>query len=231
MIDTGAFSLKHGRKTCWFDCHRRFLPSDHLFRSNKTDWYKGRNARNQGPPRVYSGIEILHGLDSIGMKKITEIGAEVANKAAGKNSGWKKRNIFWDLPYWGDLLNRHNLDVMHIEKNVFDNVFNTVLNVPNQTKDNLKARYYIKEICRLPELEPDEDGHYAKAKYMLSTEEKKLLFEWMRSIKFPDGYVSNLSRCIDVQSHTVFGMKSHDCHVFMQRLMPVAFRPFLEQKH
>ena len=87
MIDIGAFSLKYGRKTCWFDCHRRFLPSDHLFRSNKTDWYKGRNARNQGPPRVYSGIEILHEFDSISMKKITEIGAEVANKAAGKNSG------------------------------------------------------------------------------------------------------------------------------------------------
>ena len=102
---------------------------------------------------------------------------------------------------------------MHIKKNVFDNVFNTVLNVPNKTKDNLKARYDIQEICRRPELELDEDGHHAK--YMLNTEENKLLFEWMRSIKFTDGYVSNLSRCIEVQSHTIFIMKSHDCHVFM----------------
>lgn len=26
------FQLKHGRKTCWFDCRRRFLPSDHMYR-------------------------------------------------------------------------------------------------------------------------------------------------------------------------------------------------------
>ena len=53
----------------------------------------------------------------------------------------------------------------------------------------------------------------------------------MGTVKFPDGYVSNLSRCIDAQKHNLFGMKSHDCHVFMQRLMPVAFRPFLEYKY
>ncbi|CAN7012934.1 unnamed protein product, partial [Brassica oleracea var. botrytis] len=23
---------KHERKTCWFDCHRRFLPPDHPYR-------------------------------------------------------------------------------------------------------------------------------------------------------------------------------------------------------
>ena len=27
----------------------------------------------------------------------------------------------------------------------------------------------------------------------------------------------------------MFGMKSHDCHVFMQRLMPIAFRELLPQ--
>ena len=28
-----------------------------------------------------------------------------------------KCSIFWDLPYWQHQLLRHNLDVMHIEKN------------------------------------------------------------------------------------------------------------------
>jgi len=27
-----GFQLRHGRKACWFDCHRRFLPIDHPFR-------------------------------------------------------------------------------------------------------------------------------------------------------------------------------------------------------
>ena len=65
---------------------------------------------------MYSGRQILHGIDAIGMRKIIVEGAELANNAAGKNTGWKKRSIFWDLPYWEDLLVRHNLDVMHIEK-------------------------------------------------------------------------------------------------------------------
>nr|GEY97471.1 putative reverse transcriptase, RNA-dependent DNA polymerase [Tanacetum cinerariifolium] len=31
---------------------------------------------------------------------------------------WKKKRIFFELPYWKSLLLPHNLDVMHIEKNV-----------------------------------------------------------------------------------------------------------------
>ena len=34
----------------------------------------------------------------------------------GVAHNWYKKNIFWELPYWKDLLLRHNLDVMHIEK-------------------------------------------------------------------------------------------------------------------
>lgn len=38
---------------------------------------------------------------------------------------------------------------------------------------------------------------------------------------------SNLSRCIDKKDFKLFGMNSHDCHVFMQRLLPVAFKGLL----
>lgn len=30
-----------------------------------------------------------------------------------------------------------------------------------------------------------------------------------------------------MKKYKLFGMKSHDCHVFMQRLLPIAFREFL----
>jgi len=30
--------------------------------------------------------------------------------------GWKKKSIFFELPYWKSLYVRHFLDVMHIEK-------------------------------------------------------------------------------------------------------------------
>ena len=41
------------------------------------------------------------------------------------------------------------------------------------------------------------------------------------------GYASNMGKCIDMKKHKLFGMKSHDCHVFMQRLIPIAFRELL----
>ncbi|XP_057439916.1 uncharacterized protein LOC130731673 [Lotus japonicus] len=39
----------------------------------------------------------------------------------------------------------------------------------------------------------------------------------------PDGYASNLSRCVNIREGNFIGMKSHDCHIFMERLLPIAF--------
>ena len=40
----------------------------------------------------------------------------------------------------------------------------------------------------------------------------------------PDGYASNIARCANPEKGTLHGMKSHDCHVFMKCLLPIAFR-------
>ena len=45
---------------------------------------------------------------------------------------------------------------MHIEKNFFDNIFNTIMNVEGKTKDNAKSREDLKELCSCPELHRDE---------------------------------------------------------------------------
>ncbi|XP_057990575.1 uncharacterized protein LOC131172956 [Hevea brasiliensis] len=150
------------------------------------------------------------------------------NSCKAKNTGWKRRSIFWDLPYWSTNMLRHNLDVMHIEKNVFENIFNTVMNVEGKTKDNAKSREDLKEFCHRPELERDmATGKYPKACYTLDKQSKAVLCEWLKNLRFPDGYVSNMGRCIDMRKLKLFGMKSHDCHVFMQRLLPIAFRELL----
>ena len=36
---------------------------------------------------------------------------------------------------------------MHIEKNMHDNMMNTVLNVPGKTNHNLKSRLDLQDIC------------------------------------------------------------------------------------
>ncbi|KAL0317396.1 UNVERIFIED_CONTAM: hypothetical protein Sangu_2153900 [Sesamum angustifolium] len=42
MDDTRAFHLQHGKKACYFDCHRQFLPAHHSYRSNKKAFTKNR---------------------------------------------------------------------------------------------------------------------------------------------------------------------------------------------
>ena len=51
-----------------------------------------------------------------------------------------KKSIFWELPYWSLLSLRHNLDVMHIEKNVCDSLLDTILDIDGKSKDTYKAR-------------------------------------------------------------------------------------------
>ncbi|WOG84325.1 hypothetical protein DCAR_0103508 [Daucus carota subsp. sativus] len=227
--DHDAYNLKHGGKTTWFDNHRKFLPRNHPFRKNK-NWFTKGKVVSEFPPPIRTGEDVLQEIESLGLMKITELGSEEHNARIIKtyNCGWKKRSIFWDLPYWRTLSIRHNLDVMHIEKNVFENLFNTIMAIEGKTKDNAKARADIALICRRPELAINESTQkYPKACYSLDKKGKEAVCKWLQDLKFPDGYVSNMGRCIDMKKYKLFGMKSHDCHVFMQRLLPIAFREFL----
>jgi len=69
-----------------------------------------------------------------------------------------KRNIFWELPYWKTNLLRYNLDVIHIEKNMFENIFNAVMDVKGKTKDNIKARLDVALFCNRKNMELVCDG-------------------------------------------------------------------------
>ena len=80
-----------------------------------------------------------------------------------------KKSIFFELPYWVNNLLHHNLDVMHIEKNVCDNVVYTLLNQGKKSKDNLKARKDLKDCGVRPDLWPDENNKYLPAIYTLTS--------------------------------------------------------------
>ena len=56
-------------------------------------------------------------------------------------------------------MSRHNLDVMHIEKNELDNIINTLLNLDGKTKDNLKARQDLKDMGLRSELHLEKVGN------------------------------------------------------------------------
>ncbi|KAL0419334.1 UNVERIFIED_CONTAM: hypothetical protein Sradi_1346900 [Sesamum radiatum] len=142
----------------------------------------------------------------------------------GSDHKWTKKSICWDLPYWPTLLIRHNLDVMHIEKNVFDNIFNTVMDIKEKMKDHMNAHRDLKITCNRPELELNQHrpNVIPKAVYTLLKEQKMRVCERIRGLKFSDGYASNLPCYIDMKELQIHGMKSQDYHVFMQKLIPIA---------
>ncbi|KAL0288414.1 UNVERIFIED_CONTAM: hypothetical protein Sangu_2659300 [Sesamum angustifolium] len=92
-------------------------------------------------------------------------------------------------------------------------------------KDKLNAQKDLKIICNGLELEVDERrlNMMPKALYTLTKEQKRRICEWISYFKFPDGYASNLARCINMKELRMHGMKSYDYHVFMQKLILITF--------
>jgi hypothetical protein len=148
----------------------------------------------------------------------------------GLTHNWVKRSIFWELPYWKTNLLRHNLDVMHIEKNMFENIFNTVMDMKGKTKDNFKARLDIALFCNHKNMElVCDESRVAKprASFVLEKNAQLLIYKWLKRLCFPDGHALNISRLVNIEECRLYGMMSHDCHMFMQTLIPLAFHDLL----
>ncbi|XP_050211471.1 uncharacterized protein LOC126661659 [Mercurialis annua] len=72
MDDSDAFSLTTGRKTSWFDNHRKFLPPDHSFRRNKK-WFRNGKVVLGINPDMLSSSEILDQIEYLGLKKSNRV--------------------------------------------------------------------------------------------------------------------------------------------------------------
>ena len=122
-----------------------------------------------------------------------------------QNMWLEETQYFWGLALWRFNLIRHNLDVMHIEKNVFENVFNTILNVDGKIKDTFKSRQELNDYCQHLELKLNEaTGKYPKACYTLDKKVRQTLCGWVKNLKFPYGYVSNMGRYVDMKKLKLF---------------------------
>ena len=139
---------------------------------------------------------------------------------------WKKRSIFFTLSYWEDQVLHHNLDVMHIEKNVVDNIIGTLLNLDGKTKDNLKAHQDLKDMSIISEVHLEKVGndktHMPHACYHMNASENDGFLQVLKDVRVPDGYSSNISRCVKLKEHKISGMKSHDNHILMQQPFLIA---------
>jgi len=120
--------------------------------------------------------------------------------------------------------------VTHIEKNFFENVINTVMDVHGKTKNNAKLKMDVAEIYDRLELHlhsgPSGKSVKPKAKFVFPVDKQRELCEWVMELQMPDGYCSNLRNSVDPNEAKFNNMKSSDCHVFMETLLSIAFGAF-----
>ena len=114
---------------------------------------------------------------------------------------------------------------MHVEKNVCDSLIGTLLNINGKTKDDLNARSDLIEMNIRDELTPIEMGkrtYLPPACYTMSKDEKNSFCQCLKGVKVPQGHSSNVKSQVSMQDLKLIGLKSHDCHILMQQLFPVA---------
>ena len=79
-----------------------------------------------------------------------------------------------------------------------------------------------------PELHPQEreDGkvYLPPASYNLTTKGKKAICKCLRGVRVPIGYSSNINNLVSMKDLKLVGIKSHDCHVMIMRMLPIAIR-------
>ncbi|TYK28599.1 uncharacterized protein E5676_scaffold2030G00110 [Cucumis melo var. makuwa] len=107
-----------------------------------------------------------------------------------------------------------------------------ILNIDGKTKDTIKAREDLANLKIRKELHIQEIGNKRvkpHASYTLTAAEKVNFCTFLKSVKFPDGFASNISRCVNLKEGKIYGLKSHDCHVLFQRLLPIGgIQPYLQ---
>ncbi|KAL5560927.1 hypothetical protein UlMin_030674 [Ulmus minor] len=218
-------SMRVIEKTAYFG-HRRFLATNHHWRSNLQ--FDGRTERKR-PLRRFSTTDILEQLRRVktGIPGKHPNYGGVKRKRGDDELNWRKKSIFYELPYWATIELKHNLDVMHIEKNVCDSLLGTLLADPHKSKDTDNARRDLAKLGIRHELHLFEDGNKLMkpaADYTFSEANRRKFCRFIRSVKFPDGFASNMSKKVAQNDSRLLGLKSHDCHVIMQRLLPVGCR-------
>ena len=153
VCHSGTCSLRlKGGKFCYMG-HRRFLHKNHRWRKDKKSFDGTIETRE--PPTPLTGKNVMDqvaNLEGIILSKDASKKTKVSHDERGDT--WNKRSIFCNLPYFKTLLLRHNLDVMHIEKNICDSIMATIMDVKGKTKDNINSRRDLQLMKIRPGMHP-----------------------------------------------------------------------------
>ena len=108
---------------------------------------------------------------------------------------------------------------MHIEKNVYNSIIGTLLNIPSKTKDTLTGRIDLQEMGVKKESHPiagEKRTYLPPACYTLTKKEKHYFCETLAKLKVSDGYSSNRHNLVSMNELRLIGLKYHDCHALIQ---------------
>jgi hypothetical protein len=179
------------------------------------DKFNGNTEKRRPPPHltgyeVYEMVKDVHVV--LGKQKRT-------GKNTSEDDMWKKQSIFWELPYWKDLDVHHSIDVMHVEKNVWESLLGTLLNTDGKTRDHGHAWAYLKKMRIRPELWLDDSvkgTELPTSCITLSKHEKKEFYGFLKNVEVPSGNSMNVLRLISFPFLKVApGVKSHDYHILL----------------
>jgi hypothetical protein len=122
----------------------------------------------------------------------------------------------------------HNIDIMHQERNIGESILSICMSFTDKTKDNHKTRKDLALLCNRPSLELKSRGGKSRAPFCLKARDRKEVLIWLKNLKFPYGYATSFRRAVNLDTRKLSGVKSHDYHIFMERLIPMMFHGYLD---
>jgi hypothetical protein len=102
-----------------------------------------------GPSKRLSGPQIVDMLD----KLTTDTERPGYFEGYREMHNWTHKYALWELPYKLVLILMYNIDVIHQERNMGESIISTSMGFPGKTKDNMKARKDLVELCNSSSLE------------------------------------------------------------------------------
>jgi hypothetical protein len=188
--------LEHGKKVTFFNCHRRFLPLNHPFWSDRWPFLKGKTVR-KGPPKWKLRADITKMLDELKESENVEF------EGYGEKHKWTKKICLWELAYAKSLILPNNINLMHQEWNVVESIMGKCLDITDFMKDNMNARKDLAPLCDHPSLEAKTNakGNLSRprAPYCLKPRERKEILKWLKTLKFSDRYATNTKWAVNVE--------------------------------
>jgi hypothetical protein len=106
------------------------------------------------------------------------------------------------------------------------------MDIPDKSKDNVKARVDLAALCIRPNQETKSPSggktwRRPKADFVLSMAQRKEVLQWIKMLMFPDGYAANLSRGVNLSTLQVLGLKSHDFLIWIEWILPAMVRGYV----